>query len=165
MDARQIKPVMGSEVGAVAVAALQLFDELVFRRFAIRDAEQKSDHQADLGTEEPVPLENEDEISPSPVGVGAEDGPDVMGDVRTRFFEEVKIMLSLECPDRIDDHFLIQAGDEGDEIGFERVGFPRFEDVAVDPFPGAVAGMKIIADRFDAPDTDGGGELEIEHFP
>ena len=98
------------------------------------------------------------------VGVGAVDDADEMFHVGAAFFEQFEIVGSLEAFDRVNDRGAVKRGDEGDEVVFERVAEPFFDNVAVDPFAGAVAGMEVMVDEFDAPDADGRGKVEIEHL-
>lgn len=155
---------MRREIGGVAFNAVYLLDQLLFGRFTGGDAEQKTDHQPYLGAEKTVPLKNEDKVPFVAVGVGAVDQTDEMVQIVPAFFKEFEIVLSDETADRVGDRFTIQTRYESDEIVFKRVARPLFEDIAVDPFAGAVAGMKLIVYKFDALYPHRSGELDVEHF-
>ncbi len=160
----KVKPVMRRNICRVALDPLKLLYELFFRGFAGRDAQQKSHHKANLGAEKAVAFKHEDETSLVAVGVGAVDDANVMFHVGAAFFEQFEIMGPLEALDRVNNRVAVKGGDKGDEVVFERVAASLFDHVAVDPFAGAVAGMEVIADEFDALNADGRGKVEIEHL-
>lgn len=155
---------MRRNIGRVPFDAVQLLYQLLFCRFARRDTEQKTDHQADLGTQEPVPLENDDKVPFVRVGIGTVDDAGMVVKIVTAFFKKLEIVGSDETADRIVDRIAVEARDESDEIVLERVAEPLFDDVAVDTPFGAVAGMKIVCYEFDPLYPHGRGELNIEHF-
>lgn len=98
------------------------------------------------------------------IGIGAADDAGVVLHIRAAFFEVFKIVNPLKRTDGVDDRVSVELGDEGDEIGFKRVGDTLSDDVAVGALFCTEAGMKIGINDFDTVDSQGGGELEIEHL-
>jgi len=155
---------MRRDIGRVALYTVDLFYQLFFRRFARRDTEQKTDHQADLGTQKSVPLENDDKVPFVRVGIGTVDDAGMVFQIIAAFFEKLEIMGSDETPYRITDRVTLKARDERDKVILKRIAKPLFDDVSVDPAFGTVAGMKVVIHKLDPLYPHGRGELNVEHF-
>jgi len=155
---------MRRDISRVTLHTVDLFYQLFFCRFSRGDSEQKTDHQADLGAQEAVSLENDDKVSFIRVGIGAVDDAGVVIQIIAAFFEKLKIMGSDETPYRITDRITVEARDEGNEVVLERIAKPLFDDIAVDTTLGTVACMKIVCYEFDPLYPHGRRELDVEHF-
>lgn len=154
---------MISDAGRVSFDAGELFDQISFGRFPLGYTEEKTDHKPYLRAQEAVPLEDKDEISLMGVGICAVDTADIMVHIVAAFFEEFKVVIPRKSSDRIGNELAVEGWDEGDKVVFERVADPLFEQVAIDPFSCAVSGMEFVGNKFNTADTDGGGELQVEH--
>lgn len=160
----KIQSVMRRDIGRVALDTVDLLDELLFGRFPRRDSEQKTDHQAYLGTQKTVSLKYEDKVSFVRVSIGTIDDTGVVFQIVAAFFEEFKIMGSDKTADRIGNRFTVEMGDKRDEVVFEGIDFVFFDDVAVYTALGAVTGMKIVVRKFDPLYPHSVRELDIEHL-
>lgn len=150
--------------GAVEFDQLKLLNELFFGHFALRESQEKTHHESNLGAQKTVGFKNKNKISFVGVGESSVDNAGEMFGITTTFFEQFKVMYSDKTLYGISNHIAVKFGDKSDKIVFKGVGVSLFEDIAIGPFFSTKACMKIILNPLDFCNAHRSGKLKIEHI-